>query len=684
MNIEEIKNRISELTKLINIHGDAYYDKDCPTISDGEYDSLFRELVLLEIQHPELKQLDSPTLRVGVAPNKKFTPSKHVKPLLSLDNCFSDQELLEFDSKITTSVNHPIHYCCEPKYDGLAVNLTYQDGILIKAATRGDGYTGEDITDNIRTIKSIPLKLKGHYDFTGTMEVRGEVYMPKAVFKELNAEAKLTGGREFANPRNAAAGSLRVLDSTVTASRRLDFFAYDVGIMIDGLQYVSHYELLQILESIGFNISAWIDVPITIDCASHYYRELLENRENLHYEIDGVVFKVDSKEQQKALGYTSRSPKWAIAYKFPPSRVVTAVIDIVYQVGRTGVITPVAKVEPVSVGGVMVSNVTLHNKDEMERLNIGIGDMVTLCRAGDVIPKITGIYESEDNPAIFPTHCPCCGDELISSDAVAIRCLNSLKCEDQIVQKLIHHVSRNAMDIDGIGDKIVEKLVKYLMSEFVCAMGKFPHSVEIDSSIIDVSVFYRGSFEYKLLDMGISPKVVETIIGNIKKSKHTTLARFIYSLGIEDIGRSVSTLLVKNFRTLDAIRTATYDDLIAIDDIGDTIANAVLLDLNSPDTIELTKMLIKLGITWDDPEEQLTTLAGHVIVVTGSIEGHTRESIKETLEHLGAKVSSSISPKTTALIIGTNPSSKVTKATKLGIKTYTLEGFESEFNVTLK
>lgn len=759
---EQASIRIDELRKELNHHSHQYYVLDAPTIPDVEYDRLFKELQSLETQFPELKTVDSPTQRVGGQALPQFNSIQHETPMLSLGNAFEEDDLQNFDRRVKEGLatSDEIIYCCEPKLDGLAVSLIYENGSLTQAATRGDGTTGEDITANVRTIRNIPLKLFGT-DWPKRLEVRGEVYMPHAGFEKLNTSMLASGNKPFANPRNAAAGSLRQLDSKITATRPLTFCCYGF-VLPDNQQITTQQQTLEQLKSWGIPISPELKLAKGFEECFAYYQQIGQRRDALDYDIDGVVFKVNNIEAQQQLGFRSREPRWAIAYKFPAQEEITKLLAVEFQVGRTGAVTPVARLEPVHVGGVMVSNATLHNMDEVTRLGLMIGDSVIIRRAGDVIPQITSVVlarrPSHAEQITIPSHCPVCGSMvertlLIKrskgqehiSEGSTYRCTGRLSCPAQVKQSIIHFVSRKAMDIDGLGEKIIEQLV--------------------DQSLIHSPAdLYQLTFEQIIVLEGFAQTSTQNLLSAIANSKKIDLARFIYALGIPNVGESTSKLLARSFGSLSRIQVAMPEILTSLPDIGLEVAYEInnffkeehnqktlqqlltFIELQNESDISdqlaasftLTKLLKSLNIPYiaDTTAERITKrfssleeiiradkidlsavdrlperaaqsllsyfslaknkeyalaleqqlkafgmhwqseikqkaralpLTGQTWVLTGTLHQLKRETAKQYLEQLGAKVSGSVSAKTTIVLAGTDAGSKLTKANELGV-----------------
>ncbi|MCF7498813.1 NAD-dependent DNA ligase LigA [Pseudoalteromonas sp. L1] len=652
-----IFEQITQLRAQLEEHNHNYYVLDAPSIPDAEYDRLMRELSALEQANPEFQSPDSPTQKVGGAALDKFEQVTHRVPMLSLDNAFSEEEFAAFNRRIKERVmnNNELTFCCEPKLDGLAVSIIYRNGVLVQAATRGDGMVGENITQNVKTIRNVPLKLRGD-DIPAELEVRGEVFMDTAGFIKLNTEAQKRGEKVFVNPRNAAAGSLRQLDSKVTAKRPLMFYAYSTGLVADGQLPEDHYQQLAKLTDWGLPLCPETKLVEGQQAALDYYQDILVRREQLKYEIDGVVIKVNDKKLQERLGFVARAPRWAIAFKFPAQEEVTKLLDVEFQVGRTGAITPVARLEPVFVGGVTVSNATLHNGDEIARLGVKIGDTVIIRRAGDVIPQITQVVlerRPDDAKEIeFPATCPICDShvERIEGEAVA-RCTGGLVCQAQRKQAIKHFASRKALDVDGLGDKIVDQLVDR----------------ELIKTPADLFILKQGHFE-SLERMG--PKSAKNLVNALQDAKQTTLAKFLYSLGIREVGEATAQNLANHFLTLEKITQASVDALTEVSDVGEIVAKHVRGFFTEEHNMDVVNALIEQGIHWpalSAPSEDAQPLAGLTYVLTGTLSELNRNDAKARLQALGAKVSGSVSAKTDALIAGEKAGSKLTKAQDLGI-----------------
>lgn len=656
--IETIRQQIKTLRETIENHNYRYYVLDAPIIPDAEYDRLFRELQQLEQRYPELVSPDSPTQRVGAAPLKQFMPVTHRTPMLSLNNAFEDKEVEAFDRRIREElkIDH-VDYTVEPKFDGLAVGLTYENGLLVGGATRGDGYTGEDITVNLRTIKSIPLRLP--VDFPpALLEVRGEVMILKADFERLNLEQQKKGEKTFANSRNAAAGSLRQLDPGMTAKRRLTFFAYGIGVQEGGaVPYKRHSEVMAYLASLHFLVVREYKVVSGVAALLAYYRQMAASRDRLPYDVDGVVYKVDDLAQQKQLGFVSRAPRFAIAHKFPAQEAVTDLLGIEVQVGRTGALTPVARLAPVFVGGATVTNATLHNEDEIKRKQIMIGDKVIVRRAGDVIPEVVGIVPeqrpSQAKPFLMPDHCPVCGARAVRLPGETVtRCTGGLFCPAQRKQAILHFASRRAMDIEGLGEKLVDQLV--------------------DQSIVRTPAdLYKLGLAALANLARMAEKSANNVLQAIEKSKKTTLARFIYALGIRNVGESTAKDLARHFGQLDRLMTADVDQLQQVPDIGPVVAQSIADFFAESHNREVIEQLRSGGVIWAESPEMaapaIHPIQGKTFVLTGTLSAMTRDEAKERIERLGGKVSGSVSAKTDYVVVGADPGSKYDKAIELGI-----------------
>ena len=661
-----LQQQIDTLRQDLRRYEYEYHVLDNPTIPDAEYDRLFHQLKALEAAHPELITADSPTQRVGAKPLSGFAQIRHEIPMLSLDNAFSDEEFYAFVKRIEDRLIRlpdPLTFCCEPKLDGLAVSILYVNGVLTQAATRGDGTTGEDITANIRTIRNIPLQLLMDNP-PARLEVRGEVFMPHAGFERLNQQALEKGEKTFANPRNAAAGSLRQLDPKITSKRPLVLNAYGIGIA-EGVDLPNtHYDRLQWLKSIGIPVNPEIRLCNGTDEVLDFYRDIQNKRSSLGYDIDGTVLKINDIALQEKLGFISKAPRWAIAYKFPAQEELTRLNDVEFQVGRTGAITPVAKLEPVFVAGVTVSNATLHNGDEIERLDIAIGDMVVIRRAGDVIPQIIGVLHdrrpADARPIVFPETGPVCDSAIVRIEGEAVaRCTGGLFCAAQRKEALKHFVSRKAMDIDGVGGKLIEQLVDRELVHTPADLFK-----------LDLTTLTR------LERMGA--KSAENALASLEKAKNTTLARFIFALGIREVGEATALNLANHFKTLEALQNADLEALQQVPDVGEVVANRILAFWHEPHNVAVVNDLIAQGVHWETVETKEVTenrFKGKTVVLTGTLTQMGRNEAKALLQDMGAKVSGSVSAKTDFVIAGDAAGSKLTKAQELGVTVLTEEEF---------
>lgn len=637
-----VEKKISALVKQIEQHNIAYYVKNDPIISDSEYDLLLRKLENLEKSNPEKILKNSPTQRVGAKPENGFSPIEHTMPMLSLSNAMNEEEIIAFDNKISKVIGNNIEYVAEPKLDGVAVEVVYKNGELVHGSTRGDGYIGEDITSNLKTIKSIPLRLNSQFTCPDLIELRGEVFINKLEFKKLNNKMLINKKNPFANPRNCASGSLRQLDPQVTASRPLEINFYGLGTCL-GLDIENQFDFIRNLPRLGLPSNDLIKKGSGIDFLIHYYELMEQKRKELNYEIDGVVFKVNSFEQQNILGNRSRSPRWAIAGKLKSEQATTVIEDIVVQVGRTGAITPVAKLKPVKVGGVIIGNATLHNQQEIDRKDIRIGDVVLIHRAGDVIPEVVKVIlkrrSSESVRYSLPNYCPSCNSKLHKSDKEAVlRCQNSHDCPKQKNAAVKHFVSKNCMDIEGFGDKLVEQLIE-------------------QSKIKNISdIFYLKYDDLITMDR-MADRSVNKLINSISKSKNTYLWRFIHGLGIKNIGENASKLLSSHYNSLKNILNLKHDDLIKLDEIGDIMAQSIINFFSDESNLKSIHRCIEGGVVFIEPVSNLP-LKDEKFTITGTIENYKRSELKKILEEKGARVSSSINRKTNYLICGENPGKK--------------------------
>ena len=660
--LETVRKRIEKLREEIRKHDYYYYVLNQPIISDAEYDRLFRELQELEEKYPQFITPDSPTQRVGAPPAEEFRPVRHAVPMLSLQNCFTEEEFLDWDRRVRRLLGgeKPV-YVCEPKLDGLSVELVYEDGVFTVGSTRGDGYVGEDVTRNLRTIRQLPLKL---LPAGGTVprliEVRGEVYMEKEAFRRLNEERAQTGEPLFANPRNAAAGSLRQLDPGVTAGRPLKLFCYALG-RVEGIEIRSQEELLVTLSKLGFPVN-----PLWRRCeapeeAIDFYHELLERRDELPYEADGMVVKVNDFAQRELLGEVSRAPRWAIAFKFPAEEATTRVLDIVVQVGRTGALTPVALLSPVEVSGVTVSRATLHNEDEVRRKDVRIGDWVVVRRAGEVIPEIVrSIPErrtGEEAEFRMPERCPVCGGPVVRLPGEVVHRCENLSCPARIKESIRHFASRRAADIEGLGEKLVDQLV--------------------DKGLVRrISDLYHLTKEQLASLERMGDKSAQNLLDQLQRSKGMSLARFIYALGIRYVGEHVAEVLAEHFDSIEALANADYDDLVVIPEIGPRIAQSIVDFFSSEDNRRLIEELRAVGIDPRAPKvKKGKPLSGKTFVFTGKLSSFTREEARRLVEQLGGKVASSVSRRVDYVVVGEAPGSKLDRARDLGIPTLTEEEF---------
>ncbi|MCR6097570.1 NAD-dependent DNA ligase LigA [Salipaludibacillus agaradhaerens] len=668
MAVEDVKIRLEELTTLLNDYAYHYYVLDNPKVPDAEYDRLLRELRTLEEANPELKQADSPTERVGGEPLDSFKKVQHDVPMLSLSNAFNETELRDFARRAQQGLGYEPSYICELKIDGLAVNLKYENGLFVQGATRGDGTTGEDITSNLKTIPSIPLKLKENV----TIDVRGEAFMPKKSFNRLNEAKEKNGEALFANPRNAAAGSLRQLDPKIAAKRNLDIFIYSVG-KVENNELDSHHEALSYVKELGFKTNKETQYCETIEDVIAYCDSWLDKRTELDYDIDGIVIKVDRISDQQKLGFTAKSPRWATAFKFPAEEVVTTLEDIELSVGRTGVITPTAILTPVSVAGTTVKRASLHNEDLIREQDVKIGDRVTIKKAGDIIPKVVNVLTEQrtgkEKEFHMPTQCPECESELVRIEGeVALRCVNP-KCPAQIREGLIHFVSRNAMNIDGLGEKVITQL--------------FEHDL-----IEDVADLYRLKREELLELERMGEKSVDNLLEAIDKTRNNSLEKLLFGLGIRYVGAKAAKTLAITFDTVDNLMSASVEELEAVDEIGEKMADAIKTYFEQKVVIDLINELKELGInmTYNGPKPQAasvtsdTVFSGKTVVLTGTMERMTRNEAKAEVEAQGGKVTGSVTNNTNLLVAGEKAGSKLRKAEDLGIEVWDEERFIAELN----
>ncbi len=666
MTREEAQKRIEELREEIHYHNYRYYILDDPVISDAEYDALMRELQRLEEQFPDLITPDSPTQRVGAPPAEEFATVPHTVPMLSLDNAMDEAEMRDFDDRVRKGLglgaDAKVEYVCEPKMDGAAVELVYENGRLVQGSTRGDGYTGEDITNNLRTIRTIPLRLVTRkVPAPQRLEVRGEVFMNIEDFERLNKEREMRGEPLFANPRNAAAGSLRQLDPSITAQRPLDIFCYGLGQVI-GHVFETHWQILQTLHDWGLKVNQLSEVCRGVDEVIAYHQRMAERRDELPYEIDGVVIKVNRLDQQAILGEKTRSPRWAIAYKFEARQEVTQILDIVAQVGRTGAITPVAVMQPVEVGGVTVSRATLHNQDEIDRKDVRIGDWVVVQRAGDVIPEVVKVIKErrtgKEKPYRLPDRCPVCGGKVVRPPGEAVaRCVNAA-CPAQVKERIRHFASKLAMDIDGLGDKLVNQLV----------------DTGLVRDVADLYILKKEDLE-QLERMGA--KSAQNLIDAIDKSRQAKLDRFLYALGIRHVGEHMARVLAQRFGSLDRLMKATEEELLSVEGIGPEVAESVASFFAEKQNVDLIKRLIKNGVQVESLEEMPRDgkLKGKTFVFTGALSSMSRHEAEQLVEQLGGRAASSVSRNTDFVVVGENPGSKADRARALGVPMITEEEF---------
>ncbi|MCZ7564216.1 MAG: NAD-dependent DNA ligase LigA [Burkholderiales bacterium] len=652
----DVTARVEQLRCAIDEHNYRYYVLDAPTISDAAYDHMFRELLALEAEHPELVSPDSPTQRVGGAPLAAFASVTHRVPMLSLNNAFDEEEVAAFDRRVHESLEREhVQYDCEPKFDGLAISLLYQEGVFVQGATRGDGYTGEDVTANLKTIRSIPLRLRGT-SFPRALELRGEVILYRADFARLNEAQRNRGEKEFVNPRNAAAGSLRQLDPRITAARPLRFFAYGVGHVEGGRLPATQSGLLDLLLEAGLPVCAERAVVSGLDGLLAFHADLFGKRPALPYEIDGVVYKVDRIADQQRLGFVSRAPRFAVAHKFPSEEATTEVVDIEVQVGRTGAVTPVARLRPVFVGGVTVTNATLHNEDEVHRKDVRVGDTVVVRRAGDVIPEVLQVVPGKrrGHPPVFhlPKKCPVCGSAVIRLPGEAIaRCSGGLVCAAQRKQALLHFASRRAMDVDGLGEKLVDQLVDRGL-------------VRTPADLYALTLEQLAGLER------MGERSAQRLLDALAKSKGTTLARFVYALGIRNVGGATAKDLAAHFGRLDALMAAGEAELEEVADVGPVVAASVRRFFGEQHNVEVVRALRRAGVTWAEGEPRRSTRGpafDKTFVLTGALPDMTREAATALIEAHGGKVSGSVSTRTDYVVAGAEPGSKLDKARALGI-----------------
>jgi DNA ligase (NAD+) len=655
---DRVQNRVEELRRLIRRHNRLYYVLDQPEISDAEYDRLFDELVQLEREHPELVTADSPTRRVGAPPLKKFGTLSHRVPMLSLGKTNTEEGFLDFHRRVRELGQIPdeqVEYVVEPKFDGLAVELTYEKGVLVRGSTRGDGYTGEQVTENLRTIKTIPLRLlEGGRGIPPILEVRGEVIINKSDFQRLNRRRAEAGESLFANPRNAAAGSVRQLDSKITASRPLSMFAYSVGV-VEGRRYKTHYQIMQDLRVLGFRVNSYTKLCSQAEAAIEYYQQMLQMRENLDYEMDGVVIKVNDLTLQEKLGELQRSPRWAIAWKFPAQQETTVVRDIRVNVGRTGTLTPVAILEPVRVGGVTVSRATLHNEDEVFRKDVRIGDTVVVQRAGEVIPEVVAVVKTKrkghPRKFVMPTDCPVCGAPAVRIEGEAATRCTGLSCPAQLKENIFHFAGKWAMNMDGLGYKLIEQLV--------------------DREMVKDPADLYSLTEHDLLKLErMGDKLAQNILEAIQGSKKPTLPKLILALGIRNVGGHLAMVLAAEFKSVERLCQATAEELMAVREVGPIVAESIRAFFSNPKNQKVLEKLRRAGVEFPAHKKARgpQPLAGQSFVLTGGLSSLTRDEAKTLIEKLGGRVASSVSAKTDVVVVGANPGSKLDTAKELGIR----------------
>ncbi|MGD2125634.1 MAG: NAD-dependent DNA ligase LigA [Desulfobacteraceae bacterium] len=661
---QKIIERVNVLREAINHHNYLYYVLDSPEIPDAEYDRLFDELSALEKRYPQLISPDSPTQRVGAAPLEEFNTVRHSLPMLSLNKATSEPEFLDFHRRVrdlTKESRGETTYTVEPKFDGLAVELIYNMGVLSLGATRGDGLVGEDVTLNLRTVKSIPLRLMGK-QVPDLIEVRGEIMMNKKDFDQLNKAREKSGEPLFANPRNAAAGSVRQLDPKVTSTRPLNMLAYGTG-RVEGKALTNHWDAILYLKQLGFKVSQYAELCKNVEQVETYYDKILSLRNDLPYEIDGIVIKVNEFALQRTMGELSRSPRWAVAWKFPPQQEQTGVRDIIVSVGRTGALTPVAILEPVRVGGVEVSRATLHNEDEVRKKDVRIGDTVIIQRAGDVIPEVVKVIASKrtgkEKTFIMPDKCPICGSKVERPEGEAVHRCTGMACAAQIKENLFHFASKGAMDMDGLGHKFLEQMV--------------------DKGIIQdpADLYFLKKEDFMKMDR-MGEKLAENLLNAIDKSRNRSLSNLIYALGIRNVGTHLAGVLAKHFKSIDRLAEQGIEDLTQIHEIGPIVAESIYNFFHNPKNLAVLEKLKKGGVTFpvEEAESVETPLAGQTFVLTGGLDAFTREEARAIIEDMGGRVSSSVSKKTDFVIIGTDPGSKYAKAQQLGIKTLNEDEFK--------
>ncbi len=676
--LDPVQTEIDSLTDKLIKYNHSYHTNDISLIADEEYDKLFRKLQELEQEHPEFKRNDSPTNKVGGTVLDEFNQKTHQIPMLSLNNIFSDmdetnnetrhKELFQFNKRLCEAIGvDSLQYVASPKYDGVAISITYTNGILTEALTRGDGYTGEEVTNNIKTIKNIPLTLKGG-NLPSHIEIRGEILIQTDDFIKLNQDQDIKGLKQYANPRNTAAGSIRQLDSKITASRPLHFFAYSIASYSNELQFIQFSDQLEYLKQVGFDVSEYCKICNDVNELAGFYEDILASRQKLPFGIDGVVYKVDEISLQEKLGFVARAPRFAIAHKFPAEEAESQIQDIQIQVGRTGALTPVAKIKPVNVGGVIVSNASLHNQDEIRRKDVRVGDYVLVRRAGDVIPEVVRVVldkrPRDTHAFIMPNQCPVCGSHLVQlEDEIIVRCSGGLYCNAQKKFTLIHFASKLALNIDGMGDKIVEQL--------------------IDNQLINTpSDIFKLRLEQLITLDRFAEKSANNLISAINYSKNTTLKRLIYALGIRHVGESTANSLANTFGDLDNLMNAKVSELLQINDIGDIVATSIVEFFSENHNREIISELLALGVNYSKNISKSIfneKISGKTFVLTGSLIGYTRDEAREFVENFAGKVSSSVSKKTDYVVAGSEAGSKLDKATELGVTILDEQQFKQLF-----
>ena len=675
-----IKRDLEKLREKINSLNYQYYVLDDPKVSDHDYDILFQKLLTMEEMFPDLITSDSPSQRVGASPLLKFEAVNHKEQMLSLNNVFKSEDLNLYMERLEKKLNidyKKIEFSAEPKLDGLAINLFYEDGILKIAATRGDGSTGENVTNNIRTIRTIPLKLLGN-DFPKTIEIRGEVYISKKGFELINSNMT---EKNFANPRNAAAGSIRQLDSSIAASRPLDAFFYSIGFSSDDLKIKTQSNLLKKLSLWGFKVCDLNRVVTGQNGCENFYNNIFEKRESIPFEIDGIVYKVNDLSMQKKLGFISRAPRWAIAHKFPAEQKVTIIENVRFQVGRTGVLTPVASLKPIQVGGVLISNATLHNMDEIQKKDIHIGDKVSIRRAGDVIPEIVNVVEKNISrkKINLPKKCPDCNSKIEKAKDMAFaKCTGKDVCPSQKKGAIIHYISKKAMDIQGLGDKLIGRLVDEQVINDISDLYKLD-KIKLQNFVMNKAIREDSGKEYEIT---LGDKSVKNILDSIERSMNVKLSNFLFSLGISEVGEVTARNLANKYKTIDNLINAKYEDIIELRDIGPIAAENIYNFFQDKNNIKLIRRIIDSGLKFKTNKKVISSnILDEIYVITGKLKTKSREELKNLIIDNGGTVSNSVTKKTYALIVGDNPGSKLDKANKLGVKVISEEKFYEKINL---